>query len=328
MRVLVTGGAGFIGSHFVRHLCTTDDYRYDGEDRQVTVLDAMTYAANPRNLEDVRDRIEFLHGDIRDYDTVDYAMSTTDVVVHFAAESHVDRSLQDTQPFVQTNVAGTQMLVDAAVRHDIHRFVHVSTDEVYGSISHGSWTEDSPLAPRSPYAASKAASDLIVLAAHYTHRLDTVITRGSNTYGPNQYHEKLIPLFATNLLRGKKAPLYGNGLHVRDWLHVEDHAKLIAAAMFRGRPGEIYHLGGGQELSNIQVTDIILRTLQLNWDRVEFVADRQGHDLRYSLSTTNTGRRLEEWPTRAVDRGIPETVRWYRDNRTWWDPTYEEETDA
>ena len=285
----------------------------------------MTYAANTANLADVWDRIEFVHGDIRDYDTVDYLVGNCDVIVHFAAESHVDRSLQDTRPFVETNVLGTQTLVDAAIRHDIQRFVHVSTDEVYGSIKEGSWTEDSPLAPRSPYAASKAASDLIVMAAHHTYNLPTVITRGSNTYGPNQHPEKLIPLFATNLVRGKKAPLYGNGLNIRDWLHVTDHAALICAAMEKGRAGEIYHLGGDQERSNIQVTDIILRTLGLSWDRVEFVADRQGHDYRYSLSTLRSGARLAAWPSYTVDRGIPETVRWYRDNRTWWDPTCVEE---
>jgi len=324
MRILITGGAGFIGSHVVRYLLGT------GENHHIIVLDAMTYAANPRNLEDVQDRIEFLHGDIRDYDTVDYAVSQADVVIHLAAESHVDRSLQDAQPFVQTNVVGTQLLVDAAVRHDIKRFVHVSTDEVYGSIREGSWTETSPLAPRSPYAASKAASDLIVMAAHHTYKLDTVITRGSNTYGPNQYHEKLIPLFATNLLRGKKLPLYGNGLNVRDWLHVMDHAYGITQVMRTGKPGEIYHLGGGQEHSNIQVTDIVLRTLGRSWGDVEFVADRQGHDFRYSLSSSKFKQLISGvmWRTVPVAQGIPHTVRWYRDNRSWWDPTYAEETNA
>src|ERR1044072_4761265 len=320
MRILVTGGAGFIGSHFVRHIVKNPEH-------SLIVLDAMTYAANASNLTDVWDSIEFLHGDIRSYETVDYAMSRCDLVVHFAAESHVDRSLENAQPFAHTNVVGTQMLVDAAVRHDIHRFVHVSTDEVYGSIREGSWTEESPLAPRSPYAATKAASDLVVLAARHTHGLDTVITRGSNTYGPHQYPEKLIPRFATALLRGRKAPLYGTGVNVRDWLHVEDHVMGISQAMDHGDPGEVYNLGGMEEHTNIEVTDIILRTRQLGWENVEFVPDRQGHDYRYSLDSSKANSALH-WNNiterREFHRAIPETVRWYRDNRSWWEPTFME----
>lgn len=326
MRILVTGGAGFIGSHFVRHMLENHPIY---EDHRITVLDSMTYAANPANLADVQDRIDFIHGDIRDRDMVDFVMSETDAVVHFAAESHVDRSLQDTEPFVQTNVLGTQVLVDAAVRHDIHKFVHVSTDEVYGSITQGSWTEEYPLQPRSPYAASKAASEMVVMAAHHTYKLNTVVTRGSNTYGPNQYHEKLIPLFATNLLRGKKVPLYGDGLNVRDWLHVKDHVRAIDMVLHHGKRGQVYNIAGNQERSNIQVTDIILRTLGMGWDRVEFVADRQGHDRRYSMLAAKMERAFQFRPVYSdVVKGIPETVRWYRDNRTWWDPSYVEETTA
>jgi dTDP-glucose 4,6-dehydratase len=321
MRVLVTGGAGFIGSHFVRylvgHLGTS-----------VTVLDALTYAARTENLQGVRDRIAFIHGDIRSWDVVDHAVSQCDMLVHFAAESHVDRSLRDARPFVSTNVLGTQMLVDAAVRHGIQRFVHVSTDEVYGSIREGSWTEDSPLAPRSPYAASKAASDLIVLSAHHTYGLNVVITRGSNTYGPYQYPEKLIPHFTTQLLEKKPVPLYGDGLNVRDWLHVDDHVRAIYMAAEKGGSGEVYHVGGGQELSNIQVTDIILRTLGCGWDAVEFVTDRQGHDHRYSLDTSKTRKTLCVTPEHKAVVGIPDTVRWYRDNRSWWDSTYAGEVTA
>lgn len=327
MRILVTGGAGFIGSHFVRHMLETHPlYR---KVIPITVLDAMTYAANPANLADIRDDIDFVIGDIRDRDTVDSVMEGTESVIHFAAESHVDRSLQDTDPFVRTNVLGTQVLVDAAVRHGVRRFVHVSTDEVYGSIPQGSWTEGYPLDPRSPYAASKAAAEMIVMAAHHTYGLDTVITRGSNTYGPNQYHEKLIPLFVTNLICGRKVPLYGDGLNVRDWLHVKDHVSAIDAVYHRGNSGQVYNIAGNQERSNIQVTDIILRTLGMGWDRVEFVTDRQGHDRRYSMLAAKLQRELNFLPTHSdVSTGIPDTVRWYQDNRTWWDPTYTRETNV
>ncbi|SBT41937.1 dTDP-glucose 4,6-dehydratase [Micromonospora narathiwatensis] len=320
MRILVTGGAGFIGSAYVRRLLAGAEPALDVD--AVTVLDAYTYAATEAALDPVRadPRLRIIRGDIRDAALVDATVPGHDVVVHLAAESHVDRSIADAAAFVTTNVVGTQILLDAALRHGVPRFVQVSTDEVYGSIATGSWTEQAPLDPSSPYSASKAAADLLALAYHRTHGLDVVVTRGANTYGPYQYPEKIVPLFVTNLLDGHDVPLYGDGGNVREWLHVDDHCHGIALAQTNGRPGGIYHLGGDAELTNRELTGRLLAACAAGWDRVRPVADRQGHDRRYSLDCAATRRELGWTPTVDLDRGLAATVDWYRDHRAWWQP--------
>ena len=318
MRILVTGGAGFIGSCYVRAVL---EGRYPGtEDAAVTVLDYLTYSGNRANLPAEHPRLAFVRGDIGDSDTVRNLIPGHDVVVHFAAESHVDRSITGAEPFVRTNVLGTQVLLDAAREARVGRFVHVSTDEVYGSIEHGSWTEDWPLAPNSPYAASKAGSDLLALAAHRTHGMDVVVTRCSNNYGPYQFPEKVIPLFVTNLLDGHQVPLYGDGGNIRDWLHVEDHCRGIELVREKGRPGEVYHIGGGTELTNRELTERLLDACGAGWDRVQPVPDRKGHDRRYSLSITKIGEELGYQPQIRIQDGLAATVTWYRNNRAWWEP--------
>ncbi|MFC4147715.1 dTDP-glucose 4,6-dehydratase [Micromonospora mangrovi] len=320
MRILVTGGAGFIGSAYVRRLLTGAEPDLDVD--AVTVLDAFTYAGTEGSLDPVRadPRLRVVRGDIRDAPLVDATVAGHDVVVHLAAESHVDRSITGAAAFVTTNVVGTQNLLDAARRHGTHRFVHVSTDEVYGSIDTGSWTEHAPLDPSSPYSASKAGADLLALAQHRTHGLDVVVTRGANTYGPWQYPEKIVPLFVTNLLDGHDVPLYGDGGNIRDWLHVDDHCHGIALALSRGRPGGVYHLGGGAELTNRDLTGRLLAACGAGWDRVRPVADRKGHDRRYSLDTGTSRRELGWSPTVDIDRGLTDTVDWYRTHRAWWEP--------
>jgi dTDP-glucose 4,6-dehydratase len=318
--MLVTGGAGFIGSHFVRTLLGGG---FPGTaPAEVSVLDKLTYSGNRANLDPVADdpRLRFVAGDICDADLVDELVRGQDAVVHFAAESHVDRSILGATPFVVTNVLGTQTLLEAALRHGVGRFVHVSTDEVYGSIEHGSWTESWPLAPNSPYAASKAASDLVALAYFKTHKLDVVVTRCSNNYGPYQFPEKVIPLFVTNLLDGRKVPLYGDGGNVRDWLHVADHCAGVHLALVKGRAGEVYHIGGGTELTNRELTGRLLAACGAGWDMVEPVADRKAHDRRYSLDITKIQDELGYAPSVDFDAGLAATVRWYRDNRAWWQP--------
>jgi dTDP-glucose 4,6-dehydratase len=323
VRILVTGGAGFIGSHYVRTLLGTG---FAGDTpAEVTVLDKLTYSGNRANLDPVAadPRLTFVVGDICDVDLVDALVARHDVVVHFAAESHVDRSITGAAPFVVTNVLGTQTLLDAALRHHLGRFLHVSTDEVYGSIAAGSWTEDWPLAPNSPYSASKAGSDLLALAYHRTHRLDVVVTRCSNNYGPYQFPEKVIPLFVTNLLDGRTVPLYGDGGNVRDWLHVSDHCTGIHLALLKGRAGEVYHIGGGTELTNRELTERLLAACGAGWDMVEWVPDRKAHDRRYSLDITKIRNELGYAPSVDLDTGLAQTVRWYRDNRGWWEPLKE-----
>ncbi|MFC6016547.1 dTDP-glucose 4,6-dehydratase [Plantactinospora solaniradicis] len=320
MRILVTGGAGFIGSEYVRMVLTGTGPRLAPS--VVTVLDKLTYSGNLANLDPVRDdpRLRIVVGDICDPAVVDEAVAGHDVVVHFAAESHVDRSIHSAAPFITTNVLGTQTLLDAALRHGTGRFVHVSTDEVYGSIDSGSWTETWPLAPNSPYAAAKAGSDLLALAYHRTYGMDVVLTRCSNNYGPYQFPEKVIPLFVTNLLDGGNVPLYGDGGNVRDWLHVHDHCVGIALVQDKGRPGEVYHIGGGTELTNRELTARLLTACGAGWDRVTPVADRLGHDRRYSLDITKISEELGYAPQVTLEHGLAETVTWYRDNRAWWEP--------
>ncbi len=318
MRILVTGGAGFIGSCYVRTALTGG---YPGlASASVTVLDALTYSGNRANLPVTHSRLNVVTGDIRDADLVRDLMPGHDVVVHFAAESHVDRSIAGAVPFASTNVVGTQVLLDAARAAGVGRFVHVSTDEVYGSIEYGSWTEEWPLAPNSPYAASKAGSDLLVLAAHRTHGMDVVVTRCSNNYGPYQFPEKVVPLFVTNLLDGHPVPLYGDGGNVRDWLHVEDHCRGIQLVVDKGRPGEVYHIGGGTELTNRELTERLLAACGAGGDMVRPVPDRKGHDRRYSLAITKICEELGYVPRIGLDDGLAATVAWYRENRPWWEP--------
>lgn len=322
MKLLVTGGAGFIGSEYVRNLLG-DAYGTGGV--EVTVLDKLTYSGNMANLAPVAGdpRLTFVRGDICDVDLVNDLVPGHDAVVHFAAETHVDRALDGPAQFVQTNVVGTQVLLDAARNSGVGRFLHVSTDEVYGSIDEGSWTEESPVAPRSAYSAAKAGSDLLALAYHRTYGLDVVVTRCSNNYGHYQFPEKVIPLFVTNLLDGGTVPLYGDGLNVRDWLHVSDHCNGIQAALAKGRAGEVYHIGGGTELTNRELTEMLLAATGRAWDAVRPVADRKGHDRRYSLNIDKIRNELGYEPQVALADGIARTVAWYQDNRSWWEPLKE-----
>ena len=320
VRLLVTGGAGFIGSHFVRRTLTATEGA-DAVD-EVVVLDKLTYAGSLTNLAPVSSspRLRFVEGDILDVRLVDELMAGVDAVVHFAAESHVDRSILGGAEFVMTNVVGTQTLLDAALRHGVRRFVHVSTDEVYGSIETGSWTEDEPLRPNSPYSASKASSDLIALAYTRTHGLHVSVTRCSNNYGPYQFPEKVIPLFVTNLLDGHRVPLYGDGLNVRDWLHVDDHCRGIRLVLDNGRSGEVYNIGGGTELTNRDLTERLLDACGAAWDQVEAVEDRKGHDRRYSVDIAKISGELGYAPRVPFASGLAETVAWYREHREWWEP--------
>ena len=320
MKLFVTGGAGFIGSNFARMALTG---RLPGlEEAEITVFDALTYSGTLTNLEPVSDnpRYRFIQGDIRDANAVREALPGHDAIVHFAAESHVDRSVNDSGIFVETNVLGTQRLLDAALALGINRFVHVSTDEVYGSIDEGEWDEDEPLLPNSPYSASKAGSDLLVRSYHRTHGLNTSITRCSNNYGPYHFPEKVIPLFVTNLIDGLHVPLYGDGKNQRDWLHVDDHCRGIALVLQKGRAGEIYNIGGGTELSNRELTDMLLAATGRDESFVDFVEDRKGHDRRYCVSIEKISSELGYAPQVPFDQGLADVVQWYRDHRDWWEP--------
>ncbi|MFZ9106160.1 MAG: dTDP-glucose 4,6-dehydratase [Pontimonas sp.] len=320
MKLFVTGGAGFIGSNFARMALTG---RLPGlENAEITVFDALTYSGTLTNLEPVSDnpRYRFIQGDIRNAEAVREALPGHDAIVHFAAESHVDRSVNDSGIFVETNVLGTQRLLDAALALGINRFVHVSTDEVYGSIDEGEWDEDEPLLPNSPYSASKAGSDLLVRSYHRTHGLNTSITRCSNNYGPYHFPEKVIPLFVTNLIDGLHVPLYGDGKNQRDWLHVDDHCRGIALVLQKGRAGEIYNIGGGTELSNRELTDMLLEATGRDESFVDYVEDRKGHDRRYCVSIEKISSELGYAPQVPFDQGLADVVQWYRDHRDWWEP--------
>jgi dTDP-glucose 4,6-dehydratase len=309
MRVLVTGGAGFIGSHFAKRLAAA------GED--VVVLDKLTYSGNPANLEGAQ--LEFVHGDICDPDIVASAGEGCEAVVNFAAETHVDRSIHGAAEFIQTDVLGTHILLHWA-REARAKLVQVSTDEVYGDVPEGvSSREDDKLRPSSPYSASKAGGDLLVLAAVRTYGAAAAITRGSNTYGPNQYPEKIIPLFVTNALDGEPLPLYGDGGQTRDWLHVEDHCSAVELVLRDGEAGEVYNVGGGEEVENRELTRMILDLTGADESLVRHVEDRPGHDRRYSLDSSKL-RGLGWKPRRTLADGLPETVAWYRDHRDWWEP--------
>ena len=312
MRYLVTGGAGFIGSAYVRRILGTTDH-------EVTVLDALTYAGSRARLAAVADdrRLTFVHGDVADDEMVAAVVPGHPVVVHFAAETHVDRSILDAGPFVRTNELGTEVLCGAAARAGVERFVHVSTDEVYGPIETGAFDEDAPLSPTSPYARSKARSDEIALAHAAEHDLPVVIARSSNQFGPWQFPEKLIPFFVSQLLSGRPAPVYGDGLQRRDWLHVDDNGAWIDLLVERGVPGEIYNIAGHNERTNLEVADLILASLGLDRARLEFVADRPLHDRRYAVATGKV-EALGSVAPRPFEDAMAETVRWYVEHQPWW----------
>jgi dTDP-glucose 4,6-dehydratase len=314
MKLFVTGAAGFIGSNYVRHvLSSTDD--------EVTVFDALTYAGNLSSLADLADdpRYRFVQGDICDRDAVAAAMAGHDAVVHFAAESHVDRSIVDPDTFVLTNCMGTNVLCDVARGVDLQRFLHISTDEVYGSIEEGSFVETDRLGPRSPYSSSKAGSDLIALSYQETYDLPVLVTRSSNNFGPYQFPEKVIPLFVTNLLDGTKVPLYGDGLNIRDWIYVEDNCAGVDLVLRKGEVGEVYNIGGGNETTNRELTEKVLALCGAGDEMIEYVTDRLGHDRRYSIDC-GKARALGWAPARTLDEALAATVEWYRDNRAWWEP--------
>ena len=312
----MTGGAGFIGSNFVR-MCLTQDLGIS----KLIVLDALTYAGNIQNLLSVQDdpRYEFHEGDIRSCDNLEVIMRCVDVVVNFAAESHVDNSIKSPFQFMSTNVIGTQNLLEKAKRSKIKRFLHVSTDEVYGSISDGSWNELELLKPNSPYSASKAASDLITLAYGKTYGLDVCVTRSSNNYGPYQFPEKLVPLFITNIILGRKLPLYGTGKNIRDWIHVDDNCRAIFEVLINGKSGEIYNIGGRNEITNVDLTRWILNLMNKDESEIFFVADRLGHDLRYSVDTNKIESDLGFVPRVEIESGLKKTIEWYVNNRDWWE---------
>jgi dTDP-glucose 4,6-dehydratase len=315
MRLLVTGGAGFIGSNFIRYMLSKYDY-------QLINLDKLTYAGNLENLDDVKNnpRYTFIHGDIADEKCVQEIFTQDiDVVVNFAAESHVDRSIEDSGVFIRTNVEGTRVLLEAARRYGVERFVQISTDEVYGSLeTEGYFTEESPLDPGSPYSASKTAADLLAMAYFKTYNLPVIITRCSNNYGPYQFPEKLIPLMITNAIEDKPLPVYGDGLNVRDWLHVRDHCVALDLVMRQGKPGQVYNIGGNNERKNIDIVRRILKELGKPESLITLVKDRPGHDLRYAIDATKLKKELNWLPTYTFEKGLQETVNWYCNNQKWW----------
>jgi dTDP-glucose 4,6-dehydratase len=316
MKLLVTGGSGFIGSNFIHYIL--EKYpRYE-----IINLDALTYAGNEATNDAVRSnpRYTFVRGDICDPRIVDEVVAKVDAIVHFAAESHVDNSIKNSMVFVMTNVMGTQVLLEAARRHGNKRFHHISTDEVYGHLEHDAdpFHEDTPHRPRSPYSASKAASDHLVMSYYYTHGLPVTISNCSNNYGPFHFPEKLIPLFVTNLLEGKKVPLYGDGLNVRDWIHVLDHNRAVDQIVHHGVMGHTYCVGSNNEKTNREITDIILSTLGLGEEMIEYVEDRKGHDRRYAIDNTKVCTHLQWKPEISFEEGVKETIQWYAKNQDWW----------
>ncbi|MGG6440164.1 dTDP-glucose 4,6-dehydratase [Saccharococcus caldoxylosilyticus] len=317
MNLLVTGGAGFIGSNFVRYMLE----KYPNY--KVVNYDLLTYAGNLENLKDVENHpnYTFVKGDINNRELVDYLVKTheIDVIVNFAAESHVDRSITDPDIFVKTNVLGTQALLDVAKANNIKKYVQISTDEVYGTLGEtGYFTEETPLAPNSPYSASKAGGDLLVRAYHETYGLNVNITRCSNNYGPYHFPEKLIPLMITNALEGKELPIYGDGQNIRDWLHVKDHCAAIDLVIHKGRPGEVYNIGGHNERTNNEIVHLIVEKLGVSKDLIKYVADRPGHDRRYAIDPTKIMTELGWKPQYTFETGIVETIQWYIDNQEWW----------
>ena len=314
MKLLVTGGAGFIGSNFSRLAIGGE---FDNIDSLV-VLDNLTYAGNISNLDQIRNDIQFVQGDIRDADLISKLVSAADVIVNFAAESHVDRSIHNPQVFLETNVFGVQVILDVMRSSEQKKFLQVSTDEVYGSIPAGSWTESAPLLPNSPYSATKASADLLIRSYYKTYGVNAVITRCSNNYGPYQFTEKLIPLFLTRLIQGKKVGLYGDGSNRRDWLHVDDHCRGIFSAITTGVSGEIYNLGGGDEMSNREITNLLLEITGSSPDLVEFIEDRPGHDFRYSVDWNKAKQTLGYQPRVEFREGLEATYDWYLRNPKWW----------
>ncbi|MDB5289386.1 MAG: rfbB [Phycisphaerales bacterium] len=322
--LLVTGAAGFIGSNFVRMLIGRR------EPVKLIAFDKLTYAGNLANLQDLlesvgKDRLVFVKGDICDADAVTRVFDEHKVtqVIHFAAESHVDRSILGSGPFIQTNVVGTQVLLDVAKAKGVERFLQVGTDEVYGTLPEDKpeekFTEQTPLAPNSPYSASKAAADCLVRSYFHTFHMPVLITRCSNNYGPYHFPEKLIPLFVTNLMEGKKVPLYGDGLNVRDWLYVEDHCEALWAVLNKGTPGEVYNIGGNNEITNRKITEVILKEMGADWDKsVQYVKDRPGHDRRYAIDASKIKRELGWEPKRRFEEAIKTTIAWYRQHESWW----------
>ena len=315
MRLLVTGGAGFIGAHFVRHALGAD------ASVRVTNLDALTYAGTLTSLHDLEDhpRHAFVRGDVTDPQVVDELMRDAEAVVHFAAESHVDRSIDGPAAFLHTNVDGAGVVFEAARRHEVARVLHISTDEVYGSIEQGSFTEGDPLSPNSPYAASKAAADLLAHAYRQTYDVPIMVTRTTNNFGPYHFPEKMIPLFVTNLLDGRRVPLYGDGGNVRDWTYVLDNCEAQWRVLTEGEPGEVYNVGAGNERSNLELTRLLLERLGHGEDMIERVADRPGHDRRYSVDTAKV-RALGWTPRHRLDDALDATIAWYHDNEWWWRP--------
>ncbi|MGZ7136179.1 MAG: dTDP-glucose 4,6-dehydratase [Methanobacterium sp.] len=316
VKILVTGGAGFIGSNFVRYtLQKYDDY-------EITNLDALTYCGNLENLRGIEDNSNytFINGDITDKELIFKITSDMDYIINFAAETHVDRSIEDPEIFIKSNVLGTQVLLEAAKKYNIKKYLQISTDEVYGSLGEtGYFSEDTPLAPNSPYSASKASADLMVRAYNQTFNLPVNITRCSNNYGPYQFPEKLIPLMISNAMEDKPLPVYGDGKNVRDWLHVHDHCSAIDVVLHNGKVGEIYNIGGNNEKTNIEIVKLILKNLGKDESLIKYVKDRPGHDRRYAIDSTKIQKELKWKPEYTFENGLSETIKWYLDNRSWWE---------
>jgi len=315
VKLLVTGGAGFIGSNYVRRFVARD-YGFDG----VTVLDSLTYAGSLDNISDLiqSGQVKFIKGDIRNYETVSSALNDISAIINFAAESHVDRSIDSSRDFMDTNIIGTQNLLDCARQQGVGRFIQISTDEVYGSVVDDESHEDSQLLPNSPYSASKASADLVCRSYVKTHGMDIRITRCVNNYGAYQNPEKFLPLMITRLLRGKNIPIYGSGMNVREWIHVDDHCDAITSVLEDGKSGEIYNVGSGIRMSNVDLARKVLEIMQLPESRMEFVKDRPGHDLRYALSSEKVHQTLGFVPKISIDQGIDDLITWYKDNKSWW----------